>query len=163
MSESKEETAKEDTKPLTLEQQAKRDIERVADEDFLRLCDEAIAKQANEFALAEACIAADTRCKTCDRPLATKEQVAHRAAYNRSTWDDDFPGGPSQCECASCVLVCFGANHCEGCCTGEPVNWRERARRAEAAIRKALAMEDSTAADDLLRSVLPESERGDLK
>jgi len=49
-------------------------------------------------------------CPRCDRPEPTPELRNH-------------PGG---CECAACVSVCWG-----GC---EPIDWRERALRAEARV-----------------------------
>ena len=53
-----------------------------------------------------------TRCERCDKPHATNADWYH-------------PGG---CVCATCVTLCWG--ECD------PIDWRARALKAEAAIEK---------------------------
>lgn len=60
-----------------------------------------------------------TRCPTCDRPLATPDLEAHA----------------DSCECAACVAHCW-SEYGADC---KPVDWRERALKAEADAKDALA------------------------
>lgn len=70
-----------------------------------------------------------TRCERCDMPHATAND-----------WRSHEPG----CACVRCVAICWGDATCD------PVDWRERALKAEAA----MAMKTDTHAAELWSAVV---------